>query len=179
MKIIDTPHKRKHGHIIPAFYSKQERQTILQNINGGTVVGSTAFNRQMKYPIYKKRPIGDVDVQHKQPRRIALKVESALDENIGFNNYYVSELQHNGDITYRVHSRVRNTVVSDISKQKKQIPTISIDDTKYETLEHRKQAIQKMLDDPEAEYRREKDRIMMGYIKRAEKLEKMKRQMRW
>lgn len=182
MTIIDTPHKRKYGRasIIPALNLRQERQTILKHSKNGVIVGSYAFNKQMKYPAYQKRPFTDIDIKHSKPKRTAIKIETALDQNVGFNNYYVSQLDHDAGTTFRVHSRARgDTVVSDVGKLDKPIPSVSLNSNKYETLAHRKKAIQKMLDDPEAEYRREKDRIMMGYIKRAEKLEEMKRQMRW
>ena len=157
--------------IIPTLDTKRERQTILSTIKKPEVVhGSYSFNRQVKYPIYQKRPFTDIDIKSPTNRKTAIDIERKLDKQANMNNYYVSELEHEGGTTYRVHSRSRgNAVVADVGKLEHKIPTKTINNVPYETLSHRKQEIKKLLNNPEAKYRRDKDRRMYNYIKRYER----------
>ena len=167
--IIDTKHKNEFNmmSIGPMLDSKQERKTIMQNAPQSVLVGSSSFNNQMMYPFaYAKLPYTDLDFKSKTPRKTARRIEKALDSNAGMNGYYISILKHDDGQTFRVHSRLGDRVVADISKQDKPIPTRSIDGVPHETLRHRKSEIQSLLDNPDASYRREKDARMMGYIDR-------------
>jgi hypothetical protein len=170
--IIDTPHKNNFNFmsIAPALNTHQERKNILSPLKNtkNVVIGSFAFNKQQSLTIHQKRPLTDIDIKSNKPKHTALKIERNLDRNVGFNNYYVSVLKHDEGTTYRVHSRARNQVVADVSHKKKFIPFTTINDIKYETLAHRKKEVKKMLNKPSASYRRDKDKKMMGFIKRAE-----------
>jgi len=173
--IIDTPHKNKYSPMAIASTLNQgsENKAILSTIKKPEVViGSYAFNRQVKYPIYQKHPFTDIDIKSPHSRETALQIERALDHSVGMNNYYITKLKHDEGITYRVHSRSTGRVVSDVGKLKKRIPTRNIQGIPFETLRHRKQEVLKMINKPEAEYRREKDLRMLGYIKRYEQLQK-------
>jgi len=173
--IINTKHKNEFvtTNLIPALYEKKEQQTILNSLNpNSTVVGSFAFNRQVVFPFsHGKHPATDIDIKTTTPKETALRIERNLDKNVGYDNYFISMIEHEDGKTYRVHSKAKNDVVADISKSDPShpIPTKRIRGTQFETLKHRKLAIQSMLDDPKAEYRREKDQRMMGYIDRYQK----------
>jgi hypothetical protein len=166
------PSQKKYGPTLRTYNTSLENKTILGANKGEVIVGSYAFNQQVKYPFpYKKTPHTDIDIKHRQPKRAATRIERALDKKAGFDNYHTTTLQHDTGTTHRIHSRSRgNKVVADVSKLNKKIPTVTIQGEKYETLAHRKKEIQKMLRDPKAKYRRNKDLTMMGYIKRYEKV---------
>jgi hypothetical protein len=168
--IIDTPHKNRFNYmsILPALETNQERTNILHPLKNSknVVVGSFAFNRQMPLTIHQKRPLTDIDIKSKQPKRLALTIERSLDKSVGFNNYYISIFKHDAGKTFRIHSRARNTVVADVSQKDKRIPFRTIDRVKYETIAHRKQEITRLIRNPKTQYRREKDLRMMGYINR-------------
>ena len=172
-KIIDTPHKNQFNMmaIIPTLDTERERRTILSTVRKPEVVfGSFAFNKQQQYGIHQKRPFTDIDVKSPVAKESALQIEQKLDNMVNMNNYYISELEHDEGITYRVHSRGRGDyVVADVGKLTKRIPTRMIDNVPYETMEHREKEVAKLLKKKDAEYRRAKDRQMMGYIKRAKK----------
>lgn len=176
-KIIDTKHKNPYTpmSIIPTLDTKRERNVILSTVRKPEVVhGSYAFNRQVEYPLYQKRPFTDIDIKSPTNRQTALDIERKLDRYANMNNYYVTKLEHDGGTTYRVHSRSRNDVVADVGLKQQRIPTRTIDKVPYETISHREKEIAKLLKTPSAEYRREKDRRMMGYIKRYKKLKRRK-----
>lgn len=169
--------KKKYGPILRTYMTGIENKTILKANKGETIVGSYAFNKQVKYPFpYKKTPHADIDIKHKQPKRAARRIERALDKYAGYDNYYVEPLQHDKGTTYRVKSRSRGgQTVADVGKVDKRIPTVRIDGENYETLAHRKKEIQALLQNPDAEYRRDKDKKMMGYINRYERLRRRER----
>lgn len=170
--IIDTPHKNPYNvmSLGTTLNTRKERKVILSTITEPELVhGSYAFNRQVKYTAYQKRPFTDIDIKSPTIKKTALDIEQKLDKTVGMNNYYVSKLDHDQGTTYRVHSRSRNEVVADVGELKHKVPTITLNNTEFETIAHRKREIQKLLDNPDAEYRREKDKRMMGYIKRYEK----------
>lgn len=182
--IIDTPHKNPYNpmSIGPTLNTNSERKTILGTIRKPeVVVGSYAFNRQVKYPFpYQKQPLTDIDVKSPLHKKTALDIEQALDKSANMNNYYVSKLKHDQGTTYRVHSRSRNTVVADVGYLDKKIPTRTIDNVPYETLGHREKEINMLLQKKEAEYRREKDLRMKGYIDRYKRLQsEERRKYRW
>jgi len=169
-KIYDTPHKNKFNtmSLMPCLDSRRQENVVLTNVKEkkGVIVGSSAFNSQMPFTIYQKHPKTDIDVVVPKPKNFALKTEQQLDNMVGMNNYYVSELEHDQGKTYRVHSRAKgNQVIVDASKPKK-VPFTTIGGVRYETLAHREQAIKKMIADPNAQYRRKKDERMLGYINR-------------
>ena len=168
--IIDTPHKNKYNQmsILPALDTHQETNNILRPLRNSQniVIGSFAFNRQMPLTIHQKRPLTDIDIKSQQPKRLALTIERSLDRSVGFNNYYISILKHDSGRTFRIHSRARNTVVADVSQKDKRIPYRTLDNVRYETIAHRKQEITRLIRNPKAQYRREKDLRMMGYINR-------------
>jgi hypothetical protein len=154
---------------MPCLDTHKERFNILKPLKNSknVVIGSFSFNRQMKYPLIQaKLPLTDIDIKSHKPKKLALAIERSLDKSVGFNNYYISVLKHDNGKTFRIHSRARNTVVADISLKNKKIPFRTINNVKYETIAHRKQQIKKMLSNPTAKYRREKDQRMMGYIDR-------------
>jgi hypothetical protein len=170
MFIIDTKHKNPFNYmsIAPALDTSSERNTILKPLmySKNVVVGSYAFNRQMPLTIHQKRPLTDIDIKSQQPRKLALTIERSLDKSVGFNNYYISILKHDGGKTFRIHSRARNMVVADVSQNDKRIPYRTLDNVRYETIAHREQEIKRLIRNPKAQYRREKDLRMMGYINR-------------
>jgi hypothetical protein len=163
--------KKKYGAGFRPYNTSYVNRTILKANKGETIIGSYAFNKQVKYPFpYKKTPHTDIDMKHPQPRRAARRIEQSLDKYAGCDNYYVEPLRHDTGITYRVKDRSQGgKTVADVSKLDKRIPTITIDGEKYETLGHRRKEINKMLRDPNAEYRRQKDLRMKGYINRYDK----------
>lgn len=167
---INTKHKNKFNmmSIMPTLNARMERQTILSILKPtSTVVGSYAFNKQVVYPVYQKRPFSDIDIKSRTPRKTAIRIERSLDKMALMDNYHVSVLEHDTGKTFRVHSKARgNEVVADVGSYQKHIPSRRINNVSYETLKHRKKAIQAMLKDPEASYRRAKDERMLGYINR-------------
>lgn len=171
-KIIDTKHKNPFNpmSIGPSLNSNLEDKVILSNLGKkDIVVGSFAFNRQVKYPFpYKKTPRGDIDIKSKKPLFTALKIERGLDKMANMNNYHIEVLEHNKGKTFRVKSKSRNTTVADVGRLDKRIPTKLIDGNLFETLKGRKQAVKKLIKSPDAQYRRKKDTTMLGYIKRYE-----------
>ena len=178
--IIDTPHKNPYTPMAlgSTLNKSSENKAILSTIRKPeTVVGSYAFNRQVKYPFpYQKRPFTDIDIKSPQSKETALQIERALDHSVGMNNYYITKLEHDEGITYRVHSRSTGQVVSDVGSLKKRIPTRNIQGIPFETLKHRKQEVMRMINKPSAEYRRDKDLRMLGYIKRYEQLQRTESQ---
>jgi hypothetical protein len=181
--MIDTPHKNKYSpmSVLSTLNGEKERRDILSTIKKPEiVVGSYAFNRQVKYPIYQKRPFTDVDILSTKQKQTALDIEQKLDSSVGMNNYYITKLDHDSGITYRIHSRGKgNSVVADVSELSKNIPSVTINNVSFETLKHRKQEISKILKKKDAEYRREKDTRMMNYIKRYEQLLKQEKRKKW
>ena len=167
--IIDTRHKNPFTpmSIMPMLDSAKERRTILRNLRSkDMVVGSFAFNRQVVYPLYQKRPFTDIDIKSKRPKQIAIRIEKSLDNMAGMNGYYVSKLKHDQGITYRVHNRATKKIVADVGSFAHPIPTRSLAGVMYETLAHRKKEINKLLTNPKASYRRDKDSRMMAIIDR-------------
>ena len=82
--------------------------------------------------------------------------------------YYVEELKHPHGTTFRIRNRARTEngkpeVVADISPIER-IPYVRRHGLNLETLAHRESAIRKMLANPEALYRREKDIKNLGYV---------------
>jgi len=171
-QIIDTKHKNPFSYmnIGRALDLSRERKTVLGKLGKGDVVfGSYAFNKQVPYGFWKKLPLTDIDIKSKTPKKTALAIEKGLDTNVGFNNYFIDILEHPDGKTYRIKSRARGQeVVADIGKASHKIPTKNINYVNYETLSHRKKEVKKMLKSKEAEYRREKDQRMLGYINRFE-----------
>ena len=174
--IIDTKHKNPFNYmsIIPSLDDKRERHTILKTVGkNGIIVGSFAWNKQMTYPFpYQKRPLTDIDIKSKTPKKTALKIEKSLDRMAGMNNYYISILKHDNGKTYRVHSRARgNAVVADVGKATSMVPTRDLAGNRFETLKHRKKEVNSLLSNPAAAYRRQKDKVMQGYIDRYEQID--------
>lgn len=171
-KIVDSPHKNPFSpmNIGSTLNSKLEDKVILSNLGKKDIVfGSFAFNRQVKFPFpYKKTPKGDIDIKSKKPLFTALKIERALDKNANMNNYHIEILEHDKGKTFRIKSKSRNQVVADVGRLDKKIPTKLIDGNLFETLGARKKAVKSLIKSPDAEYRRDKDQKMMGYINRYE-----------
>jgi len=163
--------KRKYGAGFKPYNTSRVNKTILKSNKGEIIIGSYAFNKQVKYPFpFKKTPHTDIDIKHKRPRKAAKRIERNLDRYAGCDNYYVEPLKHDQGITYRVKDRAQGgKTIADVSKLKRNIPTTTIDGEKYETLSHREKEINKMLKDPKAAYRREKDLRMKAYINRYKK----------
>lgn len=174
--VYDTPHKNpfRADKCFPVVGLKdQERNIILNNVkrNKGIVYGSTSVGVQTPYPFYKK-PFTDIDVIVPRPKKVALQTERLLDNWADMNCYYVEELSYPSGTTWRVVNRCRKEVVADISPAKHKPPTVTINGVRYETLASREQAIRKMLKDPEAIYRREKDIKNLGWLVRIKKARK-------
>jgi hypothetical protein len=174
-EVIDTPHKNNFNYmsILPSLNTEIERKEITETVKPPEViVGSTAFNVQVEYPFLQKRPFTDIDIKSPTNKETALKVERKLDRMAGMNNYYITKVSDYKAGTYRVHSRSRNTIVSDVAKKDKPVPYVMINNTPYETMQHREKEVRRLLRTPSAEYRREKDLKMLGYIERYKKFKK-------
>ena len=175
-KIFDTPHKnpfRPTKSFTNIALKKQEMNIILKQVkkSKGAVYGSTSVGKQSPYPFYKK-PYTDIDAVTRRPKRTAIKTERKLDNWANQNQYYVEQLTHDQGTTYRVINRGRGRdVVADFSHQKN-FPTRTVDGVKYETLPSRQRTIQKMIDDPNAEYRRQKDETNIAWVKRIREAKK-------
>ena len=180
-KIFDTSHKNKFrfDKCFPKMaYKDQERGVILQNVkkSKGIVYGSTSVGVQTPYPFYRKQ-FTDVDILVPRPKKVALQTEQSLDDWADMNCYYVEELHYPTGTTWRIINRCRNNeVVADVSPMKHKPKNVTINGVRYETLASREQAIRKMIKDPEAIYRREKDIKNLGWVIR---IKKARRAINW
>jgi len=168
-QIINTPHKNKFypGYSGRLLDGNMQRNTIFNTLKyNDIVVGSSAFNSLVKFPFPYRKQWTDVDVKSPSPRKRALSIERNLDNQANMDAFYVSTLTHDAGKTYRVHSRLGDKVVADIGKKDHNIPHKTHRGTNFETLGHRQQELEKMVANPSASYRREKDLKQLNRVKR-------------
>lgn len=171
-KVIDTPHKNPFSPIklgTKGLAKSAERTQILGVVkkHKGIVYGSTAAKAHAPIPMMSKG-FTDIDVKMRFPRKRAIEMETKLDNWANQNAYYVEELSHPKGKAYRVTSRLRREAIADVSSNGK-IPYDTIDGVRYETLPSRRRSLKRMLRDPEARYRREKDRANLEWVEQYER----------
>lgn len=167
----DTPHKNKYSrsaipvhHLHPIFGPEMERRiTKHAKKTKATIYGSAAFNAQV--PKAHRKDFTDIDMLAFKNKRNAISLERKLDKEANCNIFYVDTLKCNGTKTYRVQNKawIKKQTVADVSPHQK-IPTNTVNNIKYETIQQREKEVIRMLNTPGHEYRREKDLAMLRRI---------------
>lgn len=159
LKEIERYHKKK---------SKID-ETILKTLNDGEVIyGEQAL--RARFPKHLQRQTEDYDVFAEKARAEAREAERKLDKLMKFNAFKVKKAQHPG--TYKVVSNVSGIGYADFTKPDFKPPYNTIKKRRYITLEWIKNRIMQNLRNPEAKFRRLKDRDALNRIKIYEAMKK-------
>lgn len=146
------------------FYKNREKvkKVILQNAKrrGHTIYGARALNAH--FPAWLDRPTEDWDIYSKTPKLTANRIEKKLDKKFGADIFFVKRATHKE--TWKVQNRVTKTNTADYTKPSNKIGSKRIDGINYESLEHRKKSINKVLKDKEAKFRHDKEREALQRI---------------
>ena len=151
-------------------YYKKKRginNLILRSLNDKEVIyGSFALNKQLP-PILRDTP-GDIDIFSPRYKSRAKLVEKALDKYMGFNAFEVRQAEHEG--TVKIKSRITGKTVADYSKRPSKVSSVKFQHHNYASLPYLKQMTEKAIKNPEAKFRREKDKNVYNRISLAENL---------
>lgn len=152
------------------------RRAILNQIKKekGIVFGARAVNRQV--PKHLESPTEDFDVfipKGKSPKKTAKRIERRLDKKFGGNFFKVEEGKFEG--LYKVKSRVSGKGLIDLNKQKQKVGVVKRKGVKFADLQFQKKKIKESLANPEAKFRRDKDKFSRLRIKIAEARKKKRK----
>lgn len=126
--------------------------------------GARAYNKQS--PDYLKKKTFDYDILTKKPKKSANEVAEILRRRLN-KNVDVSKGSHKG--TFRV--KVNNEVVADYTQLKNKPKTKKIWGTNVRDIKSIKRNAQRLIKNPNTEYRREKDLDTLQRIKEIERID--------
>lgn len=160
------------------YYKKRNRinRLVAENIKkrGHVVFGARAINAHL--PSHLDRHTEDFDLYSKTPRKSARRLERKLDDRFNGNFFRVEPAKHPG--TTKVVSNVTERGIADFSSPAEPVSFIKKSGTNVITLQQVKKNIHKSLRNPEAEYRRAKDREAMQRINLYERELQKKRKLK-
>lgn len=149
------------------YYRKKPgiNKVVLSKINNQEIIhGNYAINKQVA-PFLRVQT-KDIDVYSPQAKGDAKRTEKALDKYMGFNAFLVKPAKHNG--TVKIKSRITGATIADYTQPKEKIPYKKIQGFKYATLAFLKKRAKAITEDPEFEFRHDKDRDTYNRISIAE-----------
>lgn len=156
------------------FYRNQDkiRDIVLDNARkrGHIVHGARALNKI--FPPFLDTPTDDYDLFSKTPRDTARRVERRLDKKFGGDFFRVKKGE--SPTTHKIKSNVTNRTVADYTKPRRPIPNKKIGGVKYASVEHFKRQAKESLENPENEFRHDKDREQLTRIEVFENVKKRK-----
>ncbi len=127
------------------------------------VFGSQALNAHFPDWLDKDTKDWDIVATTTDPKTLAEKLERMLDEHYGGDFFSVEPAIHEG--TFRIRSKVTGVVVADVSLKDREIDFKRIKGVNYATLDWLEKETERLLADPETEFRRRKDRDNLQRIK--------------
>jgi len=135
------------------------------------IYGARAMNAQL--PLFMRRETQDYDVYSSKPKQTADMVQRRLDKEVagGKDDFYMKPALHKG--TYKVmhegadgKKRTRDDIgIVDYTIMPNQISTVRIEGIRYESIPSIAKRKKEILQDPESEYRHDKDRSDLERIK--------------
>jgi len=146
------------------------KKVILKNVKKKkhVVYGARALN--VFLPSFLDKETQDYDIFSKTPRATAKRVEKKLDKEYGGDFFRVEKAIHPG--TYRVKSNITGKEVADYTKREKGVEHTTVRNVNYVTLDWQKKKAKRILKDPEAKFRHQKDKDTLQRIKIHEELKK-------
>lgn len=143
------------------------RETVLDTSQrkGAILYGSRAYNMQV--PSHLRKKTTDYDILTKKPKKSAQEVAEVLRRRLG-KTVDVVKGSHKG--TYRV--KIDNEVVADYTQLKKKPKTKKIWGIEARDIKSIKKSTQRLVKNPKAEYRKEKDLNTLERINELERLER-------
>lgn len=130
------------------------------------IYGARAYNFQS--PDYLKKNTIDYDVLTNKPKRSAKEVAERLSKRIS-GNIDIVKGSHKG--TYRV--KVNDKVIVDYTQLKSKPKIKNIFGTQVRDIKSIKRNAQRLVRNPNTEYRREKDNDTLSRIKEIERIERL------
>jgi len=127
--------------------------------------GARAYNIQS--PTYLKKETVDYDILTKKPKKSAIQVAEKLKRILG-KEVNVSKGVHKG--TYKI--KVDNETIADYTQIKHKPKTINYLGNKIRTIKSIKQNTQRLVKNPNKEFRREKDLDTLKRIKEIERIDR-------
>jgi len=126
------------------------------------VFGTNALNAQLPDWLDKETKDWDI-VSVGDSKKLADKLEGMLDRHYGGDFFSIEPAQHPG--TFRIRSKVTGVVVADVSLKDREIDFKRIKGVNYASLEWLEWEAERLIADPEAEFRRAKDKDNLQRIK--------------
>ena len=144
--------------------------------NKETIYGSQSIKKHLG--VFSREP-GDWDILTNTPQRSSKMIEQRLDRSSGGNNYYTKKSDyHKG--TYKVREigldNKKNTdddiLIADYSKPSRKYETQKIGGIRYVTLRETVKDKNRSIQDPNYEYRKDKDLEDLRYSTKQERTKK-------
>lgn len=130
------------------------------------IYGARATNVQL--PQHLRKQTEDYDILTKKPKKSALELTKKLNRAVGREEFKVVPAKHKG--TYKI--KYKGETVVDYT-QLKRIPKVkNVFGTNYYNIKSTKRNVQRLVKNPAAEFRREKDVSTLDRIKEFERIEK-------
>jgi len=127
------------------------------------VFGSQALNAHLPSWLDKETKDWDVVAATSDSKTLAEKLEKMLDKRYGGDYFGVEPAVHEG--TFRIRSKVTGIVVADVSLKDREIDFKRIKGVNYASLDWLEQEAERLIVNPEAEFRRSKDQDNLQRIK--------------
>ena len=146
------------------------RRTILSSVGrkGGIIHGGKAQNAQL--PRKLQRPTKDYDIFVKKPNIRAVALEMKLDKLFRGDFFRVKKGKSKVIPVSKVISNITNESVADFAKPNRKVFTKVIFGLRVATLKDQKERALVNLKDPQAIFRRGKDRDLLRRVKIFEKV---------
>lgn len=146
------------------------RRAVISSIGrkGGIIHGARAQNAQL--PRFLEKKTKDYDVFVKFPHKRAKALEMKLDKLFRGDFFRVKKGRSKVVPVSKVISNVNNEAIVDFARPNRQVPTKVISGLRVATLKDQKERAIKNLTDPNARFRRDKDREFLERIREFEKL---------
>jgi hypothetical protein len=149
----------------------QNREQVIREVvlnkskdNNLILYGARGFNAQV--PGYLRKKTTDYDLLSKKPKRTAKEIAETLSRRLE-GNVNVKKAKHKG--TYKIQINGENII--DITQLKKKPKTKRIFGTEVKDIKSIKRNTQRLLKNPNTEYRREKDMDTFNRIMEIERIE--------
>lgn len=133
------------------------------------VHGTRSRNAQL--PRNLTRKTRDWDVFAKNPKKAAMNMEKALDKKFRGDFFSVKKGATKRLKVHKVVSNVTGKGFVDFSVPDRQVPTIAKRGVRFATLQDQVRRARKVVKNPEASFRREKD---LDFLRRVKKFEKIR-----
>lgn len=135
----------------------------------GIVHGTRATNAQL--PSFLRKETTDWDVFVSNPKMKAMMLERALDRKFGGDFFRIKKgVGSPGIRVWKIKDNINDESFVDFATSDRKVPSIPKRGVQFATLKDQQKKAQENIRDPEAKFRREKDRSLLNRIKRFEKL---------